>query len=97
MIWGLLGIVLVLLVIDYGQTRDIKNHLGFTETNLILGRQPSDRSIITYFAICVLMTVGLAALLPSCFDAAFLGVVCGMELLVVFRNRQIGLRVKLHG
>lgn len=55
----------VLLVADWGQTRDIKNHPELEELNPILGPHPTDSEIDRYFAAAVVGHALVSHWLPS--------------------------------
>ena len=90
-------IVAVLLVVDYGQTRDIKNHAELKESNFILGEHPEARAISAYFVICLLLTAAAVLVLPETFGMVLLGGLAALEGAVTWRNWKLGLRVRLHG
>jgi hypothetical protein len=52
-------------VVDWGQTRDIKNHNGHSELNAILGTHPTDAAINTYFTEVMIIHPIVSALLPK--------------------------------
>ncbi len=87
----LLSVALALHAADYRQTLDIKNHHGMTETNLILGRKPSNRSIHGY----MLATGGMMVLTSRYFDHNMIDLMfIANGLLSVGMNQSIGLEFK---
>lgn len=86
---------LLLLFLDYRQTLDIKNHEGFYEINVILGRHPSDTKITIYFIICAL----IAALVPYylitnlTYQIAWFVFWAGMEIWALQNNIRLGLKI----
>jgi len=90
-------IVAALLVVDYGQTRDIANHNELKETNFILGEHPEARAISAYFVICLLLTAAAVLVLPETFGMVLLGGLTVLEGAVTWRNWKLGLKVRLHG
>jgi hypothetical protein len=52
-------------VLDWGQTRDIRNHNGHTELNPVLGPTPSNAAINRYFASVMIIHPIVSALLPK--------------------------------
>ena len=95
--WIMLAVVAVLLTVDYGQTRDIANHVELKEGNFILGEHPESRAIISYFAICLMLTAVAVFVLPETYSMLLLGGLAALEAGVTWRNWKLGLRVRLHG
>lgn len=62
-----------LTVIDFGQTRDIKNHRELVEMNVVLGPHPSDRAINNYFGIVLVVQPLVAMALPREIDTKWFG------------------------
>lgn len=87
-------LTIALLVVDYGQTRDIENHPGFSETNAILGLHPNGREIRVYFLVWVII-MGLVLFLPENLDQLVYAAVIAIEARTTWNNRKIGLKVKL--
>lgn len=54
-----------LTVIDWGQTRDIRNHKGKLELNPILGPTPSNAAVDNYFGMVLLLHPLISAALPK--------------------------------
>lgn len=87
-----LTLALTLHSADMLQTLDIKNHRNVSESNYILGKNPSDKSVITYFTATAIGYYISRKYLNNqsrlFFDIAFLfnGVAS------VANNRTIGLR-----
>ena len=88
------AMALSLIVIDYGQTMDIKSSPGYAEGNRILGDHPTDRKIKEYFAGVVIIQVGAANLLPSKQRQWLIDGTLMVELVAVGKNKSIGLQVK---
>lgn len=84
------GVMLTTIFLDYRQTKDIKNHPGFTEKNPILGRNPSDGKIDRYFAAAALGSVAVVYLLPDEYRWYFIGGVVAMQLNVIGHNKRVG-------
>lgn len=91
--WQREGAFLALGLIDYGQTRDIKNHAGMYETNPLLGRNPSDARIRNYFLASGVAHLGITYLLPRQYRSAWQWGTMAIELGVVAHNYSIGLRM----
>ena len=84
-------------VIDWGQSRWIAQHEAairasdaFHEVNPILGRHPSMRAVNTYFAASLIGGALLSNYLSSQHRKWFLGSVVALELVVIGRNKLIG-------
>lgn len=88
-------LVAVLLVIDYGQTRDIENHADLKEMNPILGEHPEAQAIRAYFVICLLAMAVAVLVLPDTIGMLLLGGLAVLEGVVTWRNWKLGLRVRL--
>lgn len=56
---------LLMLVIDYGQTQDIKNNPGLIETNVFMGRYPESTTVQAYFAGAALTYTFIDRYLPE--------------------------------
>jgi len=82
------------LLLDYSQTRDIKNHPGMYETNPILGKHPSDDKIATYFVLAGVGHYLVTKALPAEYRPAWQWGAIGLETLVILHNKQIGLSFK---
>ena len=54
-----------MLLVDYGQTRDIRNHPDRYETNRLLGPHPSDVRIRNYFLTAAVVHPVVTHLLPE--------------------------------
>lgn len=52
------------LILDWSQTRDIARHPGKYETNVILGRHPSQREVNQYFAAAAVLHLAVSYVLP---------------------------------
>jgi hypothetical protein len=80
-------------LVDYGQTRDIKNHPGMYEQNPLLGRSPSDTRIRNYFLAAGATHIVITRLLPRDYRPAWQWGTLILEVGVVAHNYSIGLRV----
>lgn len=87
-----------LALVDMGTTLDIRKHPGFSETNPILGRHPSDGKVIGYFAACgishAVITHSLVNAGWTKTAAAWEAASIGMELNFVDHNYTIGLKAR---
>lgn len=88
------GALLATYYVDYRQTMDIKRHPGMYETNLILGKHPSDDKVKHYFLAASILSVGAVYVLPSEYRKVFLGSAITLQLVVIGRNKHIGLHTK---
>jgi hypothetical protein len=91
--WALEAGFLAAGLIDYGQTRDLKNHPNLHERNPFLGRHPSDDRIRNYFLAAGLAHMGITRLLPREYRPYWQWGTLVLEVGVVARNHSIGLRV----
>jgi hypothetical protein len=82
------------LLLDYSQTRDIKNHAGMYEINHILGQHPSDAKIRNYFLAVGVGHYLVTKALPNEYRPYWQWGWIGIELLTIAHNRQIGLQFK---
>ena len=88
-----------LLLVDEGQTLDIKYHSskyynpGIRETNQLLGAEPSDRRIKNYFLLSHAVEFTVASFLPKYRDI-ILNTGIAVESVVTRHNKTIGLSVK---
>jgi hypothetical protein len=80
------------LIADYAQTRDIKNHQGFYETNPLLGRNPSDSRIRNYFISSALIHTGIAYNMKPAMRKDFQYATIALQVAVILHNKKIGLR-----
>lgn len=78
------------LLLDYAQTKDIKNHPGHYETNPILGRHPSDDRIALYFVAAGLGHYAVTKALPPEWRPAWQYGWIALEVLTILKNRQVG-------
>lgn len=83
-----------LYLVDYGQTRDIKNHVGYYETNPLLGKHPSDVRIRNYFAGVIVGSAVVTYLLPSNLRPYWQWGNIIVQVGVTAHNHNIGLGVK---
>ena len=84
---------MVVGLIDYGQTRDIKNHPELEERNPLLGKHPSDSRIRNYVLAAGIAHVGITYLLPREYRPYWQWGTLVVELGVVRHNHSLGLRV----
>ena len=83
----------VLLLLDYGQTLDIKNHPGMYERNPILGDHPSDARIRNYFLALGAGHLAVTYLLPREYRGYWQYFTIGVQTGYVANNYSIGLRL----
>lgn len=84
----------VLLVADWGQTKDIKRHKGAFETNVYLGQHPSDGEINNYFVGVLILHPVIAYVLPKDWRHAFQYGTIFIEASMVNRNFGLGMQIK---
>lgn len=78
---------------DYAQTRDIKNRPGMRELNPLLGDHPGDARVRNYFAATLAAHWAITYALSPKYRPYWQGVTIAIEVGVVARNYNIGLRV----
>jgi hypothetical protein len=100
----MLGAAVTLMVIDWGQTRDMTRHPWYKthcptckdpyyEHNPLLGKTPSIGEVDKYFTAAILGTLGIAYVMPNKYRPYFLGGVVSLQSYWVYNNHRIGLRV----
>lgn len=91
------AITVLLLNIDRNQTLQIKDHPELHEVNVLLGKHPSDKTINTYFAGCILIAAAFPFVnqLPSEWAVGILGVTSLVELVAIVNNVKNKLKIKL--
>lgn len=84
-----------MLVVDWGQTRYIAKHPDtYHELNPILGKHPSLSRVNAYFSAAIVGNYLIAEyLIPPEARSLYLGVVTGVELAVVGRNKHLGIKL----
>jgi hypothetical protein len=95
---GLAGGFLAMLWVDAAQTRSLarQNWVGFSETNPILGPQPSIGKINTYTAAAAITTLGVAALLPPRARRWWLAGAFAVETAtVLYTTTQVGVALRV--
>ena len=88
-----IALILLLLLVDYRQTLDIKNHSSMYEINPILGKHPSDLKITIYFIICSILFTAVSLYAYPVYDTAliiWLGIWSAMEVWAVQNNIRVG-------
>lgn len=85
-------LLLVLMAIDLRQTlRITANPTLWYETNPLLGKHPSARRVVVWFALCALALVPLWLYAPHDVATGVLLVCSVLELYCVTNNRSLGL------
>ncbi len=82
------------LAIDWLQTKEITRNPEMTETNPILGEDPSQGAIDGYFVASWAGIAGIAYLLPEDMRAIWLGGVFMVEVFCVGHNVSAGVTIK---
>lgn len=80
-----------LLVVDYGQTLDIKNHPELEEKNPLLGPHPTDSEITRHFVVGALLHAGVTWAIPRDWRPYWQYITIGVEAGYVANNFRIGL------
>jgi hypothetical protein len=84
---------LALLLWDSRQTLDIKNHPGYTEINILLGKHPGDIKIIVYFILASALYAYVALqILTGAWLYVWLAGWAAMEIWCIQNNLRIGLK-----
>lgn len=85
----------ITLALDMMQTLDIKNHDDIHETNIILGKNPSDSEVITYFVACSIANFGFSRyVLKNNYRKAWLIGLTSFQASVINNNYNIGLKFR---
>lgn len=81
------------LLLDWHQTREVQARRaeGYRELNPLIGQSP--RAINTYFAGAIIGSALLSWSLPQPWRSRVQAGTIGLELVVIGRNKSIGLRV----
>jgi hypothetical protein len=82
-----------LLFIDYKQSLNIQMHQGNYETNILIGRHPSNNKIKGYFIGMEALQFGVAQEFPI-IRTKFLGGIIVVEGVVTARNKALGFSYK---
>ena len=89
------AVYLAVDTIDWLQTRNIaRNPDKFYETNSYLGQHPSVGKVNEYFAVTMLLHVGIVTSLPSKYRSVFQFTTIAYEINYVAGNYQIGISAK---
>jgi hypothetical protein len=85
------------LLIDAAQTRRLARGgwRDFEETNVILGKHPSEGSINTYTAVAGLAVLGVAAAAPKRVRPWVLGAALAVEVYALAAMSRSGVAIKL--
>jgi hypothetical protein len=87
----LLLIVVLLLIVDTGQTLKIKEHNDLHEINWVLGEHPTDPKILSYFLAWIIGVIGAYFYLPITIDIIFNLIILLVEVKVIINNGRLGL------
>lgn len=99
--WCRQGLETVLWIIDWNQTLQIKNHQNMHETNVFLGKHPSDGEINAYMGTMIVSHALIAWALPTHLEvlgielnprSVWQYVFISTEALTVVKNYSIGLK-----
>ncbi len=82
-----------LLIGDWSQTLDIKNHPGMHEINPILGEHPSNAAVNGYFAVSVAANQAVANCLEGSSRTYFQTGIIILESMAVSNNHALGIRL----
>lgn len=85
-----------LLVADWNQTLQIKDHDNLYEANKFLGKHPGDNEINLYFAVTLIGHYYIAKKLNQPYRALWQMVFISTRYNIVNRNRQKGLLVNFN-
>lgn len=79
---------------DMMQTLDIKNHENSYETNIILGRHPSDAKVVGYFVSLAAVNMWLVPKLRPKYRKTLWIVVAVVQIAVMSQNNKAGIGFK---
>lgn len=83
-----------LLILDWGQTRDIATNPRFHELNPLLGRNPSTGRVDNYFAATTVGHYLVSRALPPEYRRVWQYLWIGSQTATVHWNYQMGVRVR---
>jgi len=86
--------LLIIRVIDLGQTLNIKKHPGYYEMNPLLGRHPNDLQIYNYFIGLLILDQLNNKFSPNWLHNIWENVQIYFENCCITNNTKIGLEVK---
>lgn len=87
--------VATVFLIDHNQTRQIKNHPGLHESNIFLGKHPSDTHIRNHFLLAMVgHAIIVNAMGPGKLRTQFQAGTVAVEMIVIGRNKKLGLNIK---
>lgn len=88
-------ILVLLLVIDWAQTRFIAKHPElFSEINIVLGKHPSIEAVNLYFVFCIVGIVILGHGLSEMAAMVGGGMLIALEVFITVRNYKLGVRMQ---
>lgn len=82
-----------LLVADWAQTLDIQNHSDQHESNVLLGRHPSDAKVDAYFAGSMVANQLIANKLEGGWRTGFQCAIILIETAAVSNNHALGIKL----
>jgi len=85
--------IIGLIAVDWMQTLTFIEEDGYYETNPILGKYPSRGEVNVYCAASILITTGIAYILPKPYRTIYQSIAIGVEMEAVKHNYQIGVRI----
>lgn len=80
------------MIADWSQTRDIKNHSDQHESNVLLGRHPSDTKVDAYFAGSMVANQWIANQLEGGWRTGFQATIILIETAAVSNNHALGVK-----
>lgn len=87
------GIFLAIHSIDFLQTKEIARNPNYHETNLFLGKYPSQGRVNSYFFVTAIFHTTIAYYLPKKFRRVWQYVFIGMQSAYVVHNYYAGIRI----
>ncbi len=93
MIYLLQSLATLALWFDRNQTIQIKDHPDQHETNLLLGRHPSDAKINYYFLLCILLNLSISHYLDLRASIPLETGLILFEAWIIYKNKQLGLSI----
>ena len=86
-------VFIALTTIDWLQTKEIASNPEFSETNLILGGDPSQNKVDAYFSSCILAHSAIAYYLPKKYRRIWQCCWIGIEGGVTLQNFRVGVKI----
>jgi len=85
---------LFIMGVDWLQTKEIARNPEYTETNILLGKYPSQNEVDAYYLGCAVVHSAIAYYLPKKYRRYWQYVFIAVEVGCVGHNVNVGVRIK---